>query len=251
MESNMIKLYQLSGYWGIPSPSPFCMKLETYLRMANIEYESYSILDPLAAPQNRMAPKSKIPFVEIDKQLIGDSDFIIELLKKKFGDAIDNELSRSEKAMGLTIKRMFEDHYFWAMVYSRWFDEAVWAVTSKDFFGGLSWPLQKIIPILRKKRMGKVLYHQGIGRNTQKEIYDPAKKDLDAFVEILADKAFVFGDQPTTIDAVAHGFLVNTMHVPFEYELKHHSLQYDSLRSYCDRMNKLFYPDQASEVFNG
>lgn len=32
----MVTLYQPPGAWGIPSVSPFCVKLETWLRMAGV-----------------------------------------------------------------------------------------------------------------------------------------------------------------------------------------------------------------------
>ena len=35
----MIKLYQFNPAWGLPNPSPFCMKVETYLRMVGLPYE--------------------------------------------------------------------------------------------------------------------------------------------------------------------------------------------------------------------
>lgn len=239
----MIKLYQLTGYWGIPSPSPFCMKLETFFRMSDIPFKSMNVLDPLSAPQNRMAPKKKIPFVEIDGKLIGDSSFIVDLVKSKYGDKVDSFLSKKQYAYGLAIQRLFEDHFFWSMVYSRWFDELGWAVTNPEFFGGLRWPLRQVVPKQRKNRMKKVLYHQGVGRNTQDEIYSSAKRDLDAFSDLLGDNKFIFGDQPTSFDAMAHGFLVNTMRVPFDYDLKLYALKFDSFRRYCDRIDELYYPE--------
>ena len=33
----MLKLYQFERTWGIPNLSPFCCKIETYLRMADIQ----------------------------------------------------------------------------------------------------------------------------------------------------------------------------------------------------------------------
>lgn len=35
----MIKLYQFEPAFGLPNASPFCMKVETYLRMAGLPYE--------------------------------------------------------------------------------------------------------------------------------------------------------------------------------------------------------------------
>ena len=87
----MIKLFQPPPVWGIPNMSPFCVKLETYLRMAGIKYEKPR-LDFLKAP------KGKIPFVELDGKLMGDSSLVIEALKKKYGDPLDAELSAEQKA---------------------------------------------------------------------------------------------------------------------------------------------------------
>jgi glutathione S-transferase len=241
----MIKLYQLMGYWSIPSPSPFCMKLETYMRMANIPFQAINILQPLVAPANRMAPKKKIPFIDLDGELIGDTNIILDLLKKKYGDTIDQHLTHHERAIALSIQRLFEDHYFWTIVYSRWFDAAGWAVTRPEFFGGLSFLLRGIVPEIRKRKMAKVLQHNGIGRHSQKEVYDFGKKDLDAFATLLGDKPFIFGDRPTSADAMAHGFLVNTLHVPFDYELKQYAQKIETFEPYCQRINELYYKDSV------
>ena len=46
----MIQLYQFAPVWGIPNLSVFCVKLETYLRMANLSYEKHSTV-PFGAPK--------------------------------------------------------------------------------------------------------------------------------------------------------------------------------------------------------
>lgn len=59
----MIKLYQFERTWGIPNLSPFCCKIETYLRMAGIEYDIKSVL-PFSAP------KGKLPFIEDNNEAL-------------------------------------------------------------------------------------------------------------------------------------------------------------------------------------
>lgn len=41
-EKNVVYLYQFSRTKNIPSPSPFCLKVETWLRMAGIKYEVWN-----------------------------------------------------------------------------------------------------------------------------------------------------------------------------------------------------------------
>ena len=56
----MIKIHQFEPAFGLPNASPFCMKLETYLRMAGIPFA-------LATPNMqdmRKAPKGKMPFID-------------------------------------------------------------------------------------------------------------------------------------------------------------------------------------------
>ncbi len=71
----MLKLYQLERTWGIPNLIHFCCKIETYLRMADIEYEVKTIL-PLTAP------KGKLPYIEDGEIKLENSQFIIQYLKK-------------------------------------------------------------------------------------------------------------------------------------------------------------------------
>ena len=53
-----IKLFQFPRMFGIPNVSPFCCKLETWLRIAKVPYEVVDTPDP------RKGPKGKLPFIE-------------------------------------------------------------------------------------------------------------------------------------------------------------------------------------------
>ncbi len=53
-----IKLFQFPRMFGIPNLSPFCCKMETWLRIAGIPYEVVDTPDP------RKGPKGKLPFID-------------------------------------------------------------------------------------------------------------------------------------------------------------------------------------------
>jgi hypothetical protein len=61
----------------IHAPSPFVLKLETYLRMAKIDYE-YD-----ADPKNTFGPKGKTPWISLNGEHVSDSQLCIEFLEKK------------------------------------------------------------------------------------------------------------------------------------------------------------------------
>ena len=76
----MIKLYKFGPIGDICDPSPFCVKVEAYLRMTNQPYETVS-----GAQYLRKAPKRKLPYIEDNGKIIADSSFILNYLKN-FGD---------------------------------------------------------------------------------------------------------------------------------------------------------------------
>lgn len=86
----MVTLHQFRRAWHIPNPSQFCVKLETYLRMAEIEYRIVETL-PLAAPLG------KLPYIEHDGRKIADSRIIIGYLQQRFSDGPDQTLTARQK----------------------------------------------------------------------------------------------------------------------------------------------------------
>lgn len=79
----MIRLHQFPPAYGLPNGSPFCMKVENYLRMTGIPYEVVDDFD-LAK-----APKGKLPYIEDAERVIADSALILDYLKAAYGDPLD------------------------------------------------------------------------------------------------------------------------------------------------------------------
>src|SRR6266536_5185281 len=88
-----IKLFQFPRIFGIPNVSPFCCKLETWLRIAGIPYEVVDTPDP------RKGPKGKLPFIEDAGVRIADTSLIVDHLVMTRGVDPDARLDASQRAI--------------------------------------------------------------------------------------------------------------------------------------------------------
>jgi glutathione S-transferase len=231
----VIRLYQFRPAFGLPNASPFCMKVETYLRMAGLAYEC-----PRGADV-RKSPKGKMPFIEDEGAVVADSSFIIDHLKRKYGDPLDSHLGAAERAAALAVQRMLEENTYWTVVYFRWIDEAGWALTRAAFFDWMKPPLKWIVPAVARRIVRRELHGHGMGRHTRDEIVAIGMKDLTAAADFLGDKPYFMGAQPSSLDATTYAFLANVLWVPVESPLKQHARKYPQLEAYCQRMKQKYY----------
>lgn len=232
----MIKVYQFAPAFGLPNASPFCMKLETWLRMAGLPFERVN--DGLRVMK---APKAKLPYIEEDGRLVADTSFIIEHLKQRHGDRLDAALTPAERAVATAFQRLFEENLYWAVVHTRWADEAGWAKTREAFFGMLPAPMRWFVPALARRGLLAEMRGQGMGRHTVAEIHAIGIKDVTAVADFLADKPFMLGAQPTSLDATAYAFLANLLWAPVDSPIRRHAQGRPTLEAYCQRMKARYY----------
>ena len=226
----MIKLYQYPSSWGM-NVSPFTLKLETWLKLSHIEYQIIESHNP------GKAPKGKLPYIEDeDGTRIGDSTLIIDHLKRTRQIDPDHELTERQRSDAISLQRLFEDHFYFIQVYSRWIDPVGWATVQPVFFNFLPWGIRELGSAFIRRQVRNALHQQGLGRHSQEELYALGRTDLRAISVTLGSRAYFFGDGPTTIDAIAYGFLANMYFVPVETKLKQIALEYDNLRLYCERL---------------
>jgi glutathione S-transferase len=232
----MIKVYQFAPAFGLPNASPFCMKLETYLRMAGLPFEL--INDGMRLMK---APKGKLPYIDDDGVLVSDTSFIIEHLKRRHGDPLDAALTASERAVATAFQRLFEENLYWALVQTRWIDEAAWPKTREAFFGMLAPPLRWFLPTLARRGIRAEMRGQGMGRHGVDEIHAIGCRDVTAVADFLADKPFMLGTAPSSLDAIAHAFLANLLWAPVDSPVRRHAQQRPTLEAYCQRMKTRYF----------
>ena len=234
----MIELYQFPPMWGLPNFSPFCLKLETWLRMANLPYQAPKCGIPLGK-----APKHKLPYIVDRGQSIGDSSLIIDYLKATYGDTLDNSLSPQQLAVSAAFLRLIEENLYWPVLYSRWLDPRNRQIIARKVFGRLPPLIRNLVPLLVRRKMRRDMLGQGIGRHGEAEMYAIGCRDLDAVALFLDDKPFFWGETPTSIDAVVFGFIANLLWAPIDNPIKAHAARYPQLDAYCRRMWDRYYPE--------
>ena len=231
-----MKLFQPARAFGLPNPSAFCVKLETYLRMTGTPYDP-ALGDP------REAPKGKVPWIDDDGHVLGDSTFIIDYLKKKHGDPLDGELTPRQQAIGHAVQVMLEESLYYISSYTKWVEDDGFAIYSAELFAGMPAEQLEYIPAMVRKRVIEKLSAQGIGRHASQEVYELGIRDLLAFSELLGDGPFLFGEQPTSFDACAFGVIGNIKDGPFAGPVRDTANSTQNIAQYIDRIRGQYFSD--------
>ncbi len=236
----MITLYTTPTCWGLPSISPACLKLETWLRMAEIPYQRNQQMDL------SLAPKGKIPFIEDGGEFIGDSTLIVQHLQQRLGIDRDRTLTPEQRAIALAFHRMLQEHTYWGIVYIRYGIEANWQ-HYRLVVGHMLAPnrpedvWEPIVEGLRQHFLTQ-LYQQGLGRHHDREICQLIMADLQALSTVLGDRPYFMSNQPTTLDATVYAHIGNLIQPPFESAIVDAARTLTNLCQHCDRMTQQFFP---------
>src|SRR5687768_8984162 len=89
-----IRVFTFAPDWGLPTVGPFALKLLAWLELAGVPYVQVIEANP------RKGPKGKNPWIELDGERIGDSEVIMDLLGKRFGVDLDEDLTAEHRALG-------------------------------------------------------------------------------------------------------------------------------------------------------
>jgi glutathione S-transferase len=237
----MITLHGFGPNFGLPDPSPFVLKVDCFMRMAELAFEVNTNTSNL---QN--APKGKLPFIKDKGHVIADSFFILEYLKKEKNTKLDDWLSEDQHALAYCISKSLEENFYWCIVYSRWMKEDTWQRVKHAFFAGLPLPLRVVVPSLVRRGVKNTLKNQGIGKHNDKEILQIADCTLQSLSSLIADKKFILGNKPCSLDATVYAFLAAVILVDIDDSLTQLARKYGNLLEYCQRMQQQYYSDELN-----
>lgn len=221
----------------MPSPSPFCSKLECWLRMAEIPYRTELLSGPPRSSTGKM-PYIRRP----DGTILPDSSQIIRVLGQEHGRDLEAGLSPAARAQVHLVQRMVEEHLYWALARHRWIDPVSFAITRDNYFAAFPAPVRYVIAAVLRRQIRQSLHGHGLGRLPEPEIVDRARRDLDALAGLVGDGEWVVG-QPTTADAILYAFLGGMLSFPHPSPMSQHLRQQAGLVALVERVRARWWPD--------
>ncbi|RWS24328.1 hypothetical protein B4U80_11646, partial [Leptotrombidium deliense] len=241
-EQDIVYLYQFPRCPTVPSVSPYCLKVETWLRMAGIAYENVD---------HKMKYKSKkgqLPFIELNGKEIADSDIIINELSEHFSKNVDEGLTDEQRTVSHAFESMLNNHTTWVVRWWRYNNPGEFITAAKlDIKRTLNSKLPKgllnfFFKIGFRSNVKQAVGH-GLGRHSTEEIYDFGKSDLKALSKQLADKEYFFGKEPHLLDCVAFAHLCQFIYVPFGDMKEWMDTETANLLAFVQRMKERYWTD--------
>jgi glutathione S-transferase len=236
-ESEMITLYGSMPMFGLPQCSPYVMKTEVQLKMAELAF-----VGAPAGPDE--GPKGQIPFIEDAGVRIGDSTFIRIHIEETYGVDLDTGLTCEQRAQAWAIERMLENHFGWTTVPGRYFIPENFEKGAAHFFDDAPRHMRRD---LQEEMLEEIHFRvRGVlGRHAPDEIVELGVLSLKALSTLLGEKPFLFGDEPVGVDAAAFALLAALTTPFFDSPLRRRAQAFGNLIAYVDRMMARFYPQFA------
>lgn len=234
----MITLQGFGPAFGLPDASPFVTKVEVLLKLAGLPYRT-------EAGNLRGAPKGKLPFIEEDGERIGDSTFIRWHLERKHAIDFDRGLSAEQRAVAWAFEKMIEDQLYWFFVDARWLDDGNFQKGPATFFKGVPAPMRVLVTTMIRRKIRKAVNAQGTGRHAPNERVRLAARSFEAAADLLGEKPFFMGTEPTGVDATAFAFLAGALCPLFHTPMRDEAARHGNLTRYVARMTARFYPERS------
>jgi glutathione S-transferase len=225
----MITLFSYPELYGVADNNPYGLKVFAFLKLCNLAFRHEHIFDAKAAP------RGQLPYILDGDETIGDSDAIVAHLIGKYRLAIDDALTAEQRDTDHLIRRMLDDLY-WVMSYSRWRDPEFWPLFRDEILRTHPSVSEDGLDQARKYNLERYHY-QGIGRYEPDGVYARGIADLRVLANLVPQNAFLFGAQPSSIDAGIYGFLANIHFYAIDTPLKTFVASRANLVRHCETLH--------------
>ncbi|CAB55104.1 Failed axon connections homolog [Caenorhabditis elegans] len=237
---DVVYLYQFPRARLLPNLSPFCMKVETWLRMSDITYE----IPPCSL--STRSQEGTLPFVELNGKEYYDSSFILRDIDQVIKHtSLDDHLSAEQKATSRAFEAMSEKSLAISACYYRMENvEKMLDQFDPKLFGIFGFLFKLIGSRTYVSALLRRITGSDIGFHSREDIINIGSEDLKAISKYLGNKHYFHGFKPTKVDACIFSHLCQIYYAPYTSE--HRDLidgECKNLAEYVERIKNRFYPD--------
>jgi glutathione S-transferase len=228
-----LKVFTFAPAWGLPTAGPFALKLLKWLELAGMPYTQ--VIEQLS----QKGPKGKNPWIELDGQLIADTEIIIDLLARRSGFDIDAGLTPEQRGLSHAVRRMVEEHFHMVLEWELFVHPAGIAGGARQMAReSVPAPLAGLATTYITRHFGRQLHARGIARHAPEIIAAKARADLDALETLIGDKDYLAGNRPCMADVSAYGLLMPMARWPMKTPAGDSIKSRPRLMAYLDRMHE-------------
>uniref|UniRef100_A0A915DK08 Failed axon connections n=1 Tax=Ditylenchus dipsaci TaxID=166011 RepID=A0A915DK08_9BILA len=231
-EPGLVYLFQFPRASVVPNISPFAIKLETWLRIADIKYKNVENL-----PFSVRSREGVLPFVELDGIEYPDSNLAIRDLTSILNkESLETHLTDEHKAMSRAFEVMVENSLLLGHLKFR-------LQYGKELFSlykpGLLDPVTKKIE------------NSYIGQHSKEDISRISEQDLLALSNYLGTQHYFTGFKATKVDAAVFSNLTLILYLPFDTPQKRFIKEKcANLEEFCERVKARYWPDWEQVTTN-
>ena len=251
-------LHRWPSAWGLPSLSPECVAVETYLRLAGLRFTCEDCKTPYASPSGQL------PALDQCDDIVGDdagdkkdtsrdhtgvlaARRIADHLSKKVANLDSHVVSQTDRANLTAFLALVEAKLATATAHYTWIDRDRFATHTRKAYGAaFPAPLSYIIPWLWRSRALKRLGDAGDGSSNDAHIRKGAYDAYSALSQRLKDgrDRYFFGSKPTSLDAIAFAHLSYHALSPVGDRLRDEFSKFPNLVEYVERVRKVTFPSE-------
>jgi len=228
-----LKVFTFAPAWGLPTSGPFALKLLKWLDLAGLPYTQ------VVEHFSQKGPKGKNPWIELDGNLVGDTEIIIDLLAKRSGFDIDAGLTPAQRGLSHAARRMIEEHFHMVLEWELFVHpagiEGGARQMARDAVPG---PLAGIAKAYITRHFGRQLHARGIARHAPDIIANKARADLDAIEALIGDNTFLVGNRPCMADVSIYGLLMPMARWPMKTPAADSIKSRPRLMAYLNRVHE-------------
>uniref|UniRef100_A0A7E4V5U7 GST N-terminal domain-containing protein n=1 Tax=Panagrellus redivivus TaxID=6233 RepID=A0A7E4V5U7_PANRE len=233
VEKDVVYLYQFHRTSTTPNPSPFCIKVEAFLRYHKIKYQN-------VFTQFQRSREGLLPYIVLNGEEIPDSQLILQRLQEIH--EIEPNLSPHEKAIARAVDRTVDNSLANAIFYYK-------VIYNKDsLFKVLSSLMPYLLAKLSFDRIYELTHHRLSAINFLK-LPEPAirsglEDDLDALQQLMGEKPFLFGEEPVDADFALLGQLTSIYFTPYNKPIEGMlDEKYPILKNFLTRFLSDLFPE--------